>query len=228
VIAMICGAARELVVGDPAELATDVGPVIDAEAFAGIQQHLTRLRSEAQDVLESYKENMPQALIDKGLTAMNSMANLMAPQAFEVQHISDLKEEIFGPVLHIVRWGGDPLKVIAQINALGYGLTLGIQTRIDSRAQALAQPQPDWRGGGRAAVWWRGPERHRSQGGWAALSVPLLRRENRHHQHHRGGGQCAVDGLAQSIRQLWPAGAARQGGSLQGLHWAVRRYDFVA
>ena len=78
------------------------------------------------------------------------MANLIAPQAFEVKHISDLKEEIFGPVLHIVRWRGDPLKVVEQINALGstatpggatpgYGLTLGIQTRIDSRAQQLAQ-----------------------------------------------------------------------------------------
>jgi len=139
VIAMICGAARELVVGDPAELATDVGPVIDAEASAGIQKHLERLRSEAKDVLAKYMEKVPLALIDKGQEATISMANLIAPQAFEVPHISDLKEEIFGPVLHIVRWGGDPLKVIAQINELGYGLTLGIQTRIDSRAQALAQ-----------------------------------------------------------------------------------------
>jgi len=138
VIAMICGAARELVVGDPAELATDVGPVIDAEAFAGIQKHLERLRGEAKDVLAKYIEKVPPALMNKGLTAMNSMSYLVPPQAFEVQHISDLQEEIFGPVLHIVRWSGDPLKVIAQINALGYGLTLGIQTRIDSRAQALA------------------------------------------------------------------------------------------
>ena len=52
---------------------------------------------------------------------------------------ADIGAEIFGPVLHVVRWGGDPADVIAQINALGYGLTLGIQTRIDSRAQALAR-----------------------------------------------------------------------------------------
>jgi RHH-type transcriptional regulator, proline utilization regulon repressor / proline dehydrogenase / delta 1-pyrroline-5-carboxylate dehydrogenase len=57
---------------------------------------------------------------------------------FEVPSIADVKEEIFGPVLQVVRWGGDPMAVIQQINALGYGLTLGIQTRIDSRAQALA------------------------------------------------------------------------------------------
>jgi RHH-type proline utilization regulon transcriptional repressor/proline dehydrogenase/delta 1-pyrroline-5-carboxylate dehydrogenase len=63
---------------------------------------------------------------------------LIPPQAFEVKAIADVKQEIFGPVLHIVRWRGDPQQVIDQINALGYGLTLGIQSRIDTRAQALA------------------------------------------------------------------------------------------
>ena len=57
---------------------------------------------------------------------------------FEVASISEVKTEIFGPVLQLVRWRGDPAAVIAEINALGYGLTLGIQTRIDSRAEALA------------------------------------------------------------------------------------------
>ena len=72
-----------------------------------------------------------------------ALAHLIPPQAFEVSAITDLKQEIFGPVLHIVRWGSgalsDPQAVIDQINALGYGLTIGIQTRIDSRAQALAR-----------------------------------------------------------------------------------------
>jgi RHH-type transcriptional regulator, proline utilization regulon repressor / proline dehydrogenase / delta 1-pyrroline-5-carboxylate dehydrogenase len=130
VIEMICGAARELVVGDPSDLATDVGPVIDAEAFDGIQQQLKRLDIEAK--------RLP-AQSEKGQAATTQVANLIAPQAYEVTNISDLKQEIFGPVLHIMRWTGDPLKVIAQINALGYGLTIGIQTRIDSRAQQLAQ-----------------------------------------------------------------------------------------
>jgi RHH-type proline utilization regulon transcriptional repressor/proline dehydrogenase/delta 1-pyrroline-5-carboxylate dehydrogenase len=62
----------------------------------------------------------------------------MAPHAFEVARIADVKAEIFGPVLQVVRWSGNPQEVIDQINALGYGLTLGIQTRIDSRAHALA------------------------------------------------------------------------------------------
>jgi RHH-type proline utilization regulon transcriptional repressor/proline dehydrogenase/delta 1-pyrroline-5-carboxylate dehydrogenase len=64
---------------------------------------------------------------------------LIAPHAFEVKAIADMQQEIFGPVLHIVRWYGDPAAVIEQINALGYGLTIGIQSRIDSRAQALAR-----------------------------------------------------------------------------------------
>jgi len=199
VIDMISGAARELRCGDPADLATDVGPVIDGEAFDNIQRHLTRLKAQARPVLPAqpvpkpsvhaftpgdakahiknqsvaqyqqalpamdgvatevtpqatapvtalaagqpvaYMTNRPLAQSLQAIPASVEIANLMAPQAFEVASISDLKEEIFGPVLHIVRWRGDPQAVIAQINALGYGLTLGIQTRIDSRAQALAR-----------------------------------------------------------------------------------------
>jgi RHH-type proline utilization regulon transcriptional repressor/proline dehydrogenase/delta 1-pyrroline-5-carboxylate dehydrogenase len=129
VIEMIQGAARELVAGDPAELATDVGPVIDTEAYDTIQRHITRLNSESKVLL---------APVENAQAATNSIANLMAPHAFEVARIADVKAEIFGPVLQVVRWSGNPQDVIDQINALGYGLTLGIQTRIDSRAQALA------------------------------------------------------------------------------------------
>ena len=75
--------------------------------------------------------------------AINQIANCIAAAAFEVGSIDQVKDEIFGPVLQIVRWGSGALKtpeaVIAQINALGYGLTLGLQTRIDSRAQVLAE-----------------------------------------------------------------------------------------
>lgn len=125
VTGMIRGAAAELATGDPAQLATDVGPVIDAEAFDGIRGQLTRLDCESKRLL---------APMETGPTAMH----LIAPQAFEVNAVADVRQEIFGPVLHIVRWSGDAQAVIEQVNALGYGLTLGIQTRIDSRAQALA------------------------------------------------------------------------------------------
>ena len=127
VIEMIQGAAQELVCGDPSLLATDVGPVIDAEAFEGIRKHLERLKSESKPLLNAAK------------AASEHLAHLIPPHAFEVKSIADMKAEIFGPVLHIMRWGGDAQQVIDDINALGYGLTLGIQTRIDSRAQALAR-----------------------------------------------------------------------------------------
>lgn len=124
VIEMVRGALRELDVGDPALLSTDVGPLIDAEAFDNILAQVERLKTEA-------------ALIGEAPVRSN-VARLLAPVAFELRSIADVKQEIFGPVLHIVRWGGDPLAVVAQINALGYGLTFGIQTRIDSRALRLA------------------------------------------------------------------------------------------
>ncbi len=145
VIEMIQGAAKELVTGDPSDLATDLGPVIDSEAFNGIQQQLQRLHQQAKPLLAPAASSLPREpslSLDPSLRAQRgnpSLANLMTPQAFEVQSIADMKTEIFGPVLHIVRWSGDPQAVIAQINALGYGLTIGIQTRIDSRAQALAR-----------------------------------------------------------------------------------------
>ena len=130
VIEMVHGAALELVTGDAALLATDVGPVIDAEAFNGIQKHIERLKLESKP---------PIALVNRAQAAPDTVAiNVVDPHAFEISSVSDVTAEIFGPVLHIVRWGGDPALVIDQINALGYGLTLGIQTRIDSRAQHLA------------------------------------------------------------------------------------------
>jgi RHH-type transcriptional regulator, proline utilization regulon repressor / proline dehydrogenase / delta 1-pyrroline-5-carboxylate dehydrogenase len=134
VIEMLRGALAELNVADPALLATDVGPLIDDEAFEGIRGHVQRLRREAR-------------LLGETPVASN-FPRLLAPVAFEIARIADLKAEIFGPVLHVVRWGPqqsgegaarDVAEVVRQINALGYGLTLGIQTRIDSRARRIAE-----------------------------------------------------------------------------------------
>jgi RHH-type proline utilization regulon transcriptional repressor/proline dehydrogenase/delta 1-pyrroline-5-carboxylate dehydrogenase len=125
VIEMIRGALAELSVGDPADLATDVGPLIDDEAHAQISAQVARLRREATLLGEA--------------TRVAAHPRVLAPVAFEINQIADLQQEIFGPVLHVVRWGGDPLAVVQQINALGYGLTFGIQTRIDSRALRLAE-----------------------------------------------------------------------------------------
>jgi len=129
VIEMLRGALAELNVGDPAQLSTDVGPVIDDEAHDGIQRHVQRLKASARLLGEAAR--------------ITPFPRLVAPAAFELSAIAELKEEIFGPVLHVVRWGpgtaaADVSEVVRQINALGYGLTLGIQTRIDSRAQRIA------------------------------------------------------------------------------------------
>ena len=140
VIAMLQGAAKELVTGNPAELTTDVGPVIDQEAFENIQKHIQRLKLEAKTLIEP---------MDSAGAAPNSVAamipNLIAPHAFEVKSIAHVKAEIFGPVLQVVRWGtGDtsnPEDVIAQINALGCGLTLGINPyRLQSSGASRRRP----------------------------------------------------------------------------------------
>jgi RHH-type transcriptional regulator, proline utilization regulon repressor / proline dehydrogenase / delta 1-pyrroline-5-carboxylate dehydrogenase len=126
VIEMLRGAMAELVLGDPARLATDVGPVIDDDAFEGIGRHIERLRREA-------------TLIGEAPAAASPVPRLVRPIAFELPRIADVRQEIFGPVLHVVRWRGEPEAVVRQINALGFGLTLGLQTRIDGRALHLAQ-----------------------------------------------------------------------------------------
>ncbi len=129
VIEMIRGALQELQVGDPALLATDVGPVIDADACTGIDTHIARLRRQARATIGETPVATPPE---------SAVPHLIAPVAFEVARIEDVSEEIFGPVLQVVRWSGDVEAVIGRVNALGYGLTLGIQTRIDSRALRIA------------------------------------------------------------------------------------------
>ncbi len=135
VITMIGGALQELAVGDPAAYATDVGPVIDAEAHAAITRHLERLDRDATLLARRVVPDGPAG------------AQHIAPCAYELARVADLRQEVFGPVLHVVRWGpgtaarggaADVEALVGQINALGYGLTLGVQTRIDSRAQRIA------------------------------------------------------------------------------------------
>lgn len=125
VIEMLRGAMAELNVGDPSQFATDVGPVIDDEAFERLQGQVEALQSKA-------------TLLARTPLPSTDMPRLLAPVAFEIARIADAREEVFGPVLQVLRWRGDPQAVIAQVNALGYGLTLGLQTRIDSRALHLA------------------------------------------------------------------------------------------
>jgi len=120
-IAMLAGAMAELKVGDPGLLSTDVGPVIDNDALQMLEAHATRMAKEA-------KQPIAQAASDADV----AHGSFFAPRAWEIDSIDRLHKEVFGPALHVVRWKGDELdKVIDAINATGYGLTLGIHSRID-------------------------------------------------------------------------------------------------
>ncbi|CAM5509280.1 bifunctional proline dehydrogenase/L-glutamate gamma-semialdehyde dehydrogenase PutA [Frigidibacter albus] len=120
---MLSGAMDELVLGDPLNLATDIGPVIDAVALARIRAHVARARSEGRLVKE---------------LAAPASGTFAAPAILRISGIADLAEEIFGPVLHVATFrAGDLPSVVAAINASGYGLTFGIHSRIDGRVQEV-------------------------------------------------------------------------------------------
>ena len=117
---MLTGAMAELSIEDPGLLSTDVGPVIDSDALKGLQSHVTKMKREATLVYES---TLPDEC---------RHGTFIAPTAFEVDNIGVLEREVFGPILHIVRYDAGYLdKIIDDINATGYGLTLGIHSRID-------------------------------------------------------------------------------------------------
>jgi RHH-type proline utilization regulon transcriptional repressor/proline dehydrogenase/delta 1-pyrroline-5-carboxylate dehydrogenase len=121
VLEMIRGAFEALVIGDPTRLATDVGPVIDAEAKSGLDQHVAAMQQAGRTV---YRRELPDEA-EKG--------SFVAPAIVEIGSIADLAKENFGPVLHVVRWKADRLAgVIEDINATGFGLTLGLHSRIDA------------------------------------------------------------------------------------------------
>ncbi len=122
-LAMLEGAMETLVVGDPAELRTDVGPVIEREAQAAI--------------LAYCEDCARQGRVIKRLEAPES-GYFVGPHLIRVGGIDDIPQEVFGPVLHIARFDADKIDaVIEAINAKGYGLTFGLHTRIDGRVQYL-------------------------------------------------------------------------------------------
>jgi RHH-type proline utilization regulon transcriptional repressor/proline dehydrogenase/delta 1-pyrroline-5-carboxylate dehydrogenase len=119
VIRMLAGAMQELRIGNPAWLATDVGPVIDSDALATLQAHEQRMQLEGRLIART---PLPEGLD----------GHFFAPVAFEIKRIAQLEKEVFGPVLHVVRFASDTLdRVIEDINSTGYGLTLGVHSRID-------------------------------------------------------------------------------------------------
>ncbi len=126
VIEMLVGAVRCLSVGRPERWSTDVGPLIDEDARRAIQNAIDQLRCSAKPIL------LPEIPADNG-------DSFVGPTIYEIQDLMQIRGEIFGPVLQVLRWKGDALHLIHQINALGYGLTFGVQTRIDQRMVQWAE-----------------------------------------------------------------------------------------
>lgn len=127
IIEMLAGAMRELTVGDPALLSSDVGPVIDADALAMLQEHVEWMERDATKIAE-----VP-------LSDDCQQGNFLAPRAYEIPSLDMLEDEVFGPILHVVRYKTDELdRVIDEINATGYGLTLGVHSRVDETWQYIA------------------------------------------------------------------------------------------
>ncbi len=125
---MLAGAMAELVVGDPGLLSTDVGPVIDEASRRVLVEHTERMDREATRIATV------------ALPAETGHGTYFAPCAFEIPSLDVLQREVFGPVLHLVRWKASELdKVIDAINATGYGLTLGIHSRIDDTIEHITR-----------------------------------------------------------------------------------------
>ncbi|KAA5606252.1 bifunctional proline dehydrogenase/L-glutamate gamma-semialdehyde dehydrogenase PutA [Roseospira marina] len=136
-LTMLKGAMDLLAVGDPWSLATDVGPVIDAEAKAGIDAHVAALEAEGH-------------LIHRTRVPDDADGHVVAPVALHLDRLEDLTREVFGPVLHVVTWSVDGsggkagpdeglAELVRRINALGYGLTLGLHSRIEARVRRVTE-----------------------------------------------------------------------------------------
>lgn len=133
-IAMIRGAMKELSLGNPMLLSTDVGPVIDARAQATIEAHIEQMRACGKTVHQHYVQ---QAAVRRGQLTLPG--TFVPPTLIEIDSISELGQEIFGPVLHVIRYRQAELHRITQeINSSGYGLTMGLHTRIDQTVEQVA------------------------------------------------------------------------------------------
>ncbi|MGO2074011.1 MAG: bifunctional proline dehydrogenase/L-glutamate gamma-semialdehyde dehydrogenase PutA [Pseudoalteromonas sp.] len=129
IIEMLAGALKELHVGDPSLLSTDVGPVIDEKALNNLNEHVEYLKDKAT---LHYECNIPDNT--------ENGAYFFAPRLYEIKDLSVLKREVFGPCVHIIRFKGTDIEnVVEQINGTGFGLTMGIHSRIEERCERLAK-----------------------------------------------------------------------------------------
>jgi RHH-type proline utilization regulon transcriptional repressor/proline dehydrogenase/delta 1-pyrroline-5-carboxylate dehydrogenase len=127
VVELLVGHMDELVIGDPSLLATDVGPAIDQEARAILEAHVAKMENAATIVHRCALDDAAEA------------GTFFAPTLIEIDSLDVLEREVFGPVLHLLRFRGKDLAAtIDAVNASGYGLTMGLHSRIDARARSIA------------------------------------------------------------------------------------------
>ncbi|HRB82748.1 MAG TPA: aldehyde dehydrogenase family protein, partial [Acinetobacter johnsonii] len=130
VIQMLKGAMQQLQVGNPYLLKTDIGPVIDAEAQENIQKHIDKMRQKGHRVHQLMRNDAQDTEINAG--------TFITPTLIELPNLNDLEREVFGPVLHVIRFNQGSLKqLLEHINSKGYGLTMGLHTRIDETIQTV-------------------------------------------------------------------------------------------
>ncbi|MFV5311048.1 trifunctional transcriptional regulator/proline dehydrogenase/L-glutamate gamma-semialdehyde dehydrogenase [Acinetobacter schindleri] len=126
---MLKGAMQQLRVGNPVLLKTDIGPVIDAEAQQNIQNHIDRMRSKGHKV--------HQLMFNQDASEL-AQGTFIPPTLIELPNLDDLEREVFGPVLHLISYKAGQLpQLLDQINSKGYGLTMGLHTRIDETMQTV-------------------------------------------------------------------------------------------
>ena len=129
VIRMLCGAMAELRIGEPDELSSDLGPVIDEEALHVLETHRNNLDKIGQKLFVTP--------MDKDL---RKRGYFFAPSAYEIGSIDKLGREVFGPILHVIRYKASDIdKVLTAVNDMGYGLTLGVHSRIESFQRKIVE-----------------------------------------------------------------------------------------
>ncbi len=128
IIEMLTGAMQELIIGDPGRYNTDIGPVISHSAVQQLTDHLQSMQRQAQPLLQlPLPDDLPNG-------------SFFTPCLIEISNLSQLQQEVFGPILHIVRYPSSAIQqVIDAVNATGYGLTLGIHSRIESRIRFIQE-----------------------------------------------------------------------------------------
>ena len=130
IIEMLTGALSELHVGDPAQLSTNIGPVIDQKALDALNAHTDYMKNNGRLLYQC----------EIGSEVLDNEHFFFAPRLYEIDDISVLTKEVFGPCVHVIRYKGSDIEsVVDKINATGFGLTMGIHTRIEQRAIELAK-----------------------------------------------------------------------------------------